>query len=136
MINWVLLGSGESNKGQLVCIRTLPLARKSYDNNPHLASGKNAYKNKIIVWVCCDRLASGDSEGRVVVWDIATATPVIALEDPLTAAQVGSKRTEPGKGGAVRGLAWVCAHPARLAIVLANGMFLVWDVQGAHSSPC
>ena len=72
------------------------------------------------------RLASGDSEGRVIVWDIATATPVLVLEDPMVAAQSGSK----GKGGAVRGLAWVCVHPARLAIVLTNGMFLVWDVQG------
>lgn len=62
----------------------------------------------------------------MIVWDIATATPVLVLEDPLAAAQAGSK----GKGGAVRGLAWVCVHPARLGIVLANGMFLVWDVQG------
>lgn len=83
-------------------------------------------------WPRCagNRLASGDSEGRVVVWDIATATPVIALEDPLTGAQLGGKRAEPGKGGAVRGLAWVCSNAARLAIVLANGMFLVWDVAG------
>ncbi|BDA45713.1 probable WD repeat-containing protein 11 at C-terminar half [Coccomyxa sp. Obi] len=75
-------------------------------------------------------LASGDSDGRVIVWDIATATTVLVLEDPLAAAQSGTK----GKGGAVRGLAWVCAHPTRLGIVLANGMFLVWDVQGTAQS--
>ena len=75
------------------------------------------------------RVASGDQEGRVVVWDIATGTPVISLEDPVQAA--GGARS---KGGAVKGLAWVMANPARLAIVLAGGMFLVWDVQG-ESSP-
>ena len=61
----------------------------------------------------------------MVVWDIATGTPVISLEDPVQAA--GGSRS---KGGAVKGLAWVMANPARLAIVLASGMVLVWDVQG------
>ena len=75
--------------------------------------------------VLLSRVASGDQEGRVVVWDIATGTPVISLEDPIQAA--GGARS---KGGAVRGLAWVMANPARLAIVLAGGMVLVWDVQG------
>ena len=74
------------------------------------------------------RVASGDQEGRVVVWDIATGTPVISLEDPVQAA--GGARS---RGGAVKGLAWVMANPARLAIVLAGGMVLVWDVQGEAS---
>lgn len=74
------------------------------------------------------RVASGDQEGRVVVWDVATGTPVISLEDPVQAA--GGARS---KGGAVKGLAWVMANPARLAIVLAGGMVLVWDVQGGSS---
>ena len=77
------------------------------------------------------RLASGDVDGRVVVWDIATGTPVLALEDPLAAA--GGPKAERGKGGAVKGLAWVLATPARLAIVLASGAFLVWDVNGARA---
>ena len=63
-----------------------------------------------------------------MVWDIATGVPVISLEDPLQAA-AGSRST-PGKGGAVKGLAWVMANPARLAIVLSGGTVLVWDVQG------
>ena len=61
----------------------------------------------------------------MAVWDIATGTPVISLDDPIQAA--GGARS---KGGAVKGLAWVMANPARLAIVLAGGMVLVWDVQG------
>ena len=65
----------------------------------------------------------------MVVWDIASGTPVISLEDPVQAAS--GSRSGPGKGGAVKGLAWVMANPARLAIVLAGGMVLVWDVQGA-----
>jgi hypothetical protein len=85
--------------------------------------------------VCAGRLASGDSEGCVVVWEIATATPVLSLEDPLQAASANGKKSEPGKSGAVRGLAWVCANPARLAIVLASGVVLVWDVQGELVSP-
>lgn len=63
-----------------------------------------------------------------MVWDIATGVPVISLEDPLQAA--AGSRSNPGKGGAVKGLAWVMANPARLAIVLSGGTVLVWDVQG------
>ncbi len=66
-----------------------------------------------------------------MVWDIATGTPVISLEDPVQAAS-GARSSAPGKGGAVKGLAWVMANPARLAIVLAGGMVLVWDVQGKN----
>ena len=78
------------------------------------------------------RLASGDVDGRVVVWDVSTGTPVLSLEDPLHAA--GGPKGERGKGGAVRGLAWVLAAPVRLAIVLASGALLVWDVDGARGS--
>lgn len=53
---------------------------------------------------------------------------MISLEDPVQAA-AGSRST-PGKGGAVKGLAWVMANPVRLAIVLSGGIVLVWDVQG------
>ena len=66
-----------------------------------------------------------------MVWDIATGVPVISLEDPVQAA--AGSRNSPGKGGAVKGLAWVMANPARLAIVLSGGMVLVWDVQGKPS---
>ena len=63
-----------------------------------------------------------------MVWDIATGVPVISLEDPVQVA--AGSRSSPGKGGAVKGLAWVMANPARLAIVLSGGVVLVWDVQG------
>ena len=78
------------------------------------------------------RLASGDNEGRVVVWDVSSGTVIASLEDPLSAAHAPgpvARRAEPGKGGAVRGLAWIMSNPCVLGIVLASGMFLVWDMQ-------
>lgn len=69
----------------------------------------------------------------MVVWDVSTGTVIASLEDPLAAAQTPgpiARRAEPGKGGPVRGLAWVMSNPCVLAIVLASGMFLVWDLQG------
>ena len=88
------------------------------------------------VLVC--RLASGDNEGRVVVWDVTSGTVIASLEDPLSAAQSPgpvARKAEPGKGGAVRGLAWIMSNPCVLGIVLASGMFLVWDMQGMHHNP-
>lgn len=95
-----------------------------------LPADKLAHEKRKIGALGC-RIASGDQDGRVVVWDIATGTPVISLEDPVQAAS-GARGSTPGKGGAVKGLAWVMANPARLAIVLAGGMVLVWDVQGEY----
>lgn len=80
------------------------------------------------------RLASGDNEGRVVIWDVSSGTAVASLEDPLSAAQSPgpvARKTEPGKGGAVRGLVWIISNPCVLGIVLNSGMFLVWDPQGS-----
>lgn len=79
------------------------------------------------------RLASGDNEGRVVVWDVSSGTVIASLEDPLSAAQSPgpvARKAEPGKGGAVRGLAWIMSNPCVLGIVMTSGMFLVWDMQG------
>ena len=79
------------------------------------------------------RLASGDNEGRVVVWDVSSGTVIASLEDPLSAAQSPgpvARKTETGKGGAVRGLAWIMSNPCVLGIVMTSGMFLVWDMQG------
>ncbi|KAA6419923.1 MAG: hypothetical protein FRX49_10113 [Trebouxia sp. A1-2] len=78
------------------------------------------------------RLASGDNEGRVVVWDVSSGTVIASLEDPLSAAQSPgpvARKAEPGKGGAVRGLAWIMSNPCVLGIVMTSGMFLVWDMQ-------
>ena len=83
------------------------------------------------LWTC--RLASGDNEGRVVVWDVTTATAMATLEDPSAAAAAAGpnpKKVEPGKGGPVRDLAWVMSNPCLLAVVLANGLLLVWDQAG------
>eukprot|EP00884_Botryococcus_braunii_P018245 jgi/Botrbrau1/5103/Bobra.0128s0014.1 len=73
------------------------------------------------------RLASGDSEGRVVLWDLGTGVACALLDDPLLAATGISKKAEPPKGGAVRDLAWLGSSPALLAIVLASGLLIVWD---------
>lgn len=83
------------------------------------------------------RLASGDNEGRVVVWDVSCGTVIASLEDPLSAALTPgpvARKAEPGKGGAVRGLAWIMSNPCVLGIVMTSGMFLVWDMQGGLSS--
>jgi hypothetical protein len=63
----------------------------------------------------------------VVVWDLGLGGACALLDDPLLAATGVSKKAEPLRGGAVRGLAWVCSSPALLAIVLASGLLVVWD---------
>lgn len=73
------------------------------------------------------RLASGDSEGRVVLWDLGTGVACALLDDPLLAATGISKKAEPSKGGAVKGLGWLGSSPALLAIVLASGLLIIWD---------
>ena len=65
-----------------------------------------------------------------MVWDVSTATALASLDDPLQAAAGQAKRSETGRAGAVRGLAWVMTGPAMLAIALASGMFVVWDTRG------
>ena len=72
----------------------------------------------------------------MVVWDVTTATAMATLEDPSAAAAAAGpnpKKVEPGKGGPVRDLAWVMSNPCLLAVVLANGMLLVWDQAGEGS---
>ena len=52
-----------------------------------------------------------------MVWDVSSATVIASLEDPLAAAQSPgpvARKTEPGKGGAVRGLAWIMSNPCVL----------------------
>ena len=100
--------------------------RSPEDNISEISTGKYVY------FLLC-RLASGDNEGRVVIWDVSSGTAVASLEDPLSAAQSPgpvARKTEPGKGGAVRGLVWIMSNPCVLGIVLTSGMFLVWDPQG------
>lgn len=69
----------------------------------------------------------------MVVWDVAAAAALAALEDPGGAAAgvatggMASRGSGPGRVGAVRGLAWVLAGPAALAVALSSGLFLVWD---------
>ena len=48
------------------------LAEVHFDSHPHSDDGP---------WCCC-RLASGDLEGRVVLWDVTGGAPEAALDDP------------------------------------------------------
>ncbi|KAI3424707.1 hypothetical protein D9Q98_008096 [Chlorella vulgaris] len=84
------------------------------------------------------RLASGDDDGRVMVWNVNTGAVIAALEDPWASAfgtAAGAKRPEGGGGGGggsvyrppVIGLAWCTASPSVLAVLLAPCMLLLWD---------
>ncbi|KAK9867753.1 hypothetical protein WJX84_002654 [Apatococcus fuscideae] len=75
------------------------------------------------------RLASGDNEGRVVLWDVTTATALGGSEDLVQAASGSGKKSEMGRAGAVRDLAWVLSGPSVLAVLMASGLFLLWDPQ-------
>ncbi len=75
------------------------------------------------------RLASGDADGRVAVWDVLSGAVTGALEDPLGAAT--GRRTEADRRTGVVALAWLRAAPALLGIALAGGMFVLWDPRGA-----
>lgn len=71
------------------------------------------------------RLATGDADGRVAVWDVLGSCVVAGLEDPAGAAT--GRRTEPEKRTPVVSLAWLRAAPSLLGIALAGGLFIVWD---------
>ena len=79
-------------------------------------------------------LASGDSEGRVVVWDVLSGAPVAALEDAYWAGfsvADGGRRADAPRP-AVRGLAWATAQNL-LAVLLAPGFLLLWDCRSEFS---
>ncbi len=81
------------------------------------------------------RLASGDADGRVVVWDVASGSIIAALDDALTAAHGRRPDTlPPGRGAGVVAVAWVTAEHGMLGVAVAAGTFLVWDTQG--ETPC
>lgn len=75
------------------------------------------------------RLASGDDEGRVAVWNVSTGAAIAALEDPVSAAFLGQQRrvTADAPKPGVQGLAWVTAAPTLLAILAAPGYLVLWD---------
>lgn len=73
-------------------------------------------------------LASGDSDGRVVVWDVLLGTPIATLEDAYYAgfgATEGARRADSPRVP-VRALSWVTARNL-LAILLAPGYLVLWD---------
>lgn len=86
------------------------------------------------------RLASGDADGRVVVWDVASGSIIAALDDALTAAH--GRRPDalpPGRGAGVVAVAWVTAEHGMLGVAVAAGTFLVWDTRGEQTlnpKPC
>lgn len=83
------------------------------------------------------RLASGDRDGLVVVWDVLSQSPVAALDDSTAVLSHGSRRSSGGgvagtfvAGGAVQGLAWVRYRPRLLAVLTAPATLLLWDSRG------
>ena len=74
------------------------------------------------------RVATGDAEGRVVIWDVHTGQPTAALEDPWLAA-TGRRGDGQSKAAGVQALAWVLPNPSKLAIALSN-ILVIWDPEG------
>lgn len=76
------------------------------------------------------RLASGDSEGRLVVWNVLGGSALCGLNDTwYTATQ---KRPE-GKRGGICAVAWVSSDPSKIAIAL-DGLFVLYDPKGQFVS--
>ncbi|GBF90134.1 hypothetical protein Rsub_03267 [Raphidocelis subcapitata] len=77
------------------------------------------------------RLASGDSTGGVVVWDVLSASVSARLDDVPAAQELLGSYAAATKGEcAVQGLAWVLPDPPALAVVIAPALLLIWDTQG------
>jgi hypothetical protein len=74
-------------------------------------------------------LASGDTDGRVIIWDVLQGTPIAALEDAFYAgfgsADGGPRRADSTRVP-VKALAWSTARNL-LTILLAPGYLLLWD---------
>lgn len=74
-------------------------------------------------------LATGDSEGRVMVWEISSGKPVAILED-ICRANFGPTesmvKVEGRSNGGVADLAWTTAQNY-LSILLTTGLLAVWD---------
>ncbi|CAD7702710.1 unnamed protein product [Ostreobium quekettii] len=71
------------------------------------------------------RLASGDKEGSVVVWDVTRVSVLAKLEDPR-----GGAGEQGGAG--VQDVAWVMSPPCLLAVLLASASLLLWDTKGGQ----
>jgi len=73
-------------------------------------------------------LASGDADGRVIIWDVLQGTPMAALKDAFYAgfgsADGGARRTDSVRVP-VKALAWTARNV--LTILLAPGYILLWD---------
>jgi WD40 repeat protein len=75
-------------------------------------------------------LASGDADGRIVIWDVNAAAPMAVLEDAYWAG-FGSNDGERSRRGdaprvPVRALAWATARDL-LAVLLSPGYLVLWD---------
>ena len=77
------------------------------------------------------RVASGDMEGRLVVWNVLSGSALCGLNDAWSAAL--GKRPE-GKSGAICAVNWVSADPSKLAIAM-DGLFILYDPRGGWFCP-
>lgn len=87
------------------------------------------------MWPCC-RLASGDADGCVVVWNVLTLCAASKLEDAFSAKDHAREQRlgEAAAPGAVQGLAWTMGPAAMLAVLLGPATLLLWDPKGAHTA--
>lgn len=112
-------------------VRQFSRGRSEQLDNPGTLS-KMKRRSGLTVYLPC-RLAAGDEDGRVVVWDVHSTAAVAGLEDPWLAAQ-GRRLDVGSKAGGVQALAWVGSNPYLLAVAV-SGLFLIWDPKGGSSLP-
>ena len=77
------------------------------------------------------RLASGDSAGTVVLWDVLNAMIVGCLDDVPAAASILDAYADAARSDcAVQGMAWVLPGAGALAVVFAPALLMIWDTKG------
>lgn len=82
------------------------------------------------VWLA-RRLASGDADGCVVVWNVLTQSAASKLEDALTSGKDSGKEHKLGDSATpVQGLAWTMGQTCLLAVLLAPASLVLWDPKG------
>jgi hypothetical protein len=128
VIGGLTQGSGPVHKGRFNKLRAAKVRRCRFLRSPTFTCPM-VLPLPVSVGRGEHRLASGDNDGRVVVWDVGGVSPIVVMEDAHLAAT--GRKGEPGRSsGGVRALAWVMSSPLLLAVALGTGIFLLWDTVG------
>lgn len=79
-------------------------------------------------------LASGDVEGRVIVWDVLSSKPAAVLDNAskllFKGSRSGAKASE-AMESTVNSLAWITSWNY-LAILSESGFFTIWDPSSTY----